>query len=216
MKVPMGPQKTLSLILAGAVLVLAGVLAWEWDQGMALKLQLQQFGKIPATPVPAQAILPEFALPDMVTGFPELTARPLFLSSRRPSASTDSAGGGATAKGQFVLVGVLITPQLRSALLRDIQSGKTETVAMGAVVRGLTLGDVQPDRAVLRQGAESEELPLIVQMGGRTALGASVAPAPPAPSTPPAPSRLQAPPTAPASAPASAPQPVPAAKKPSP
>jgi hypothetical protein len=210
----MGPPKTLSLALAGASLVLAGAIAWEWDQSMALKLHLQQLAKMPATPVPAQPILPEFALPDPVAGFPELTARPLFLSGRRPSASAGSGGSGAAAKGQFVLVGVLITPQLRSALLRDTQTGKTETVAMGAVVRGLTLGDVQPDRAVLRQGAESEELPLTVQMGSRTAPSAPV-PATPAPSTSPAQSQVPSRPSAPASASVPAAPPV-AAKKPSP
>lgn len=215
MKVPTGPQQTLSLLLAGAALVLAGALAWEWDQSMALKLQFQQLAKMPATPVPAQAILPEFALPDPVAGFPELTARPLFLSSRRPSASADSGGSGAASKGQFVLVGVLITPQLRSALLRDTQTGKTETVAVGAVVRGITLGDVQPDRAVLRQGADIEELSLIVQMGSRTAPGAPV-PVTPAPSTPSAQSQAPAPPSVPVSAPASVSPTAPAAKKPSP
>jgi hypothetical protein len=217
MKVSTGPQRDLSLLLAGVALVLAGALAWEWDQGMALKLHLQQLAKVPATPVPPQLVLPEFALPDPVAGFPELTARPLFLSGRRPSDSPNSGGNGAAAKGQFVLVGVLITPQLRSALLRDTQNGKTETVAMGAVVRGLTLGDVQPDRAVLRQGADSEELPLIVQMGSRTTPAAPLAPAPPGsqataapmpPATPPVPSQVQSPPSAPASA-AAAKKPLP-------
>ena len=64
-----------------------------------------------------------------------------------------------------MLVGVLITPQHRSALLRDVQTNKTETVALVGVVRGITLGEVESNRVVLRQGAESEELVLNVQTG---------------------------------------------------
>lgn len=68
-------------------------------------------------------------------------------------------------KGQFVLVGVLITPVQKSALLRDIQTKKTETVAQAGLIRGLTLGEVEPTRVVLRQGVDSEELTLNVQIG---------------------------------------------------
>ena len=52
---------------------------------------------------------------------------------------------------------------MRSALLRDVQTNKTEVVALVGVIRGITLGEVEPSRVVLRQGAESEELALNVQ-----------------------------------------------------
>jgi len=79
-------------------------------------------------------------------------------------------------KGQFVLVGVLITPTQRSALLRDVQTNKTETVALVGVVRGITLGEVEPTRVLLRQGAESEELLLNVQTGPRPPMSAQAPP----------------------------------------
>lgn len=165
MKTALATGKYLSIVLAAAVALLAGVLLWEWEQGQRLERELLSLRKVPATPVPAQKILPEFTLPDAKTGFPELLSRPMFSISRRSSATGGPAG--AMKKGQFVLVGVLIAPQQRSALLRDVATNKTETVALVGVLRGLTLGDVQPDRVVLRQGAESEELLLNVQLGSK-------------------------------------------------
>jgi hypothetical protein len=164
MKVAMGREKYLTVVLALVALVLGGVLYWEWDQGVRLEQDLLKLRKIPVTSVPGQALLPEFTLPDAESGFPELISRSLFTVGRRSSAGA-KGGKGAMKKGQFVLVGVLITPSQRSALLRDVQTNKTETVALVGVVRGMTLGEVESSRVVLRQGAESEELVLNVQIG---------------------------------------------------
>lgn len=165
MKAAMGREKALSIVLAVCVLMLAGLLFWEWEQEKALERELLKMRKIPVTEVPAQKILPEFKLPDAAAGFPELVARNLFAANRRSAAPAAKGGVVAMKKGQFVLVGVLITPQQRSALLRDVQTNKTEVVALVGVIRGLTLGEVEPSRVVLRQGAESEELTLNVQTG---------------------------------------------------
>ena len=179
MKAPMARDKYLALALAAASLLLLGVLAWEWEQGKTLERELLTLRKLPVTAVPPQKILPEFSLPDKEAGFPELLSRPIFSLSRRASGNAGK-DAGSMKKGQFVLVGVLITPNQRSALLRDVVSNKTETVALVGIVRGLTLGDVQADRIILRQGAESEELMLNVQTGPKppTAARNPVAPAP--------------------------------------
>ena len=197
-------EKALSIALALSALVLAGVLFWEWTQGLQLQQQLTKLRTIPVTPVPEQKILPEFSLPEAEAGFPELLSRNLFAGNRRSVASAGKGGrGGAMKKGQFVLVGVLITPQQRSALLRDVQTNKTETVALVGVVRGITLGEVEPTRVVLRQGAETEELVLNVQAGPKLPMSPQGQPgAPTAPSAAVAPQ--PAPPVQPASA-ASAP-----------
>jgi hypothetical protein len=158
----------LPTLLVAAIGLAVGALYWEWMQGQALKAQLLERRKIPVTPVPDQKVLPEFALPEVDKGFPELTARPVFVPSRRGVGGADQAGG-AMKKGQFVLVGVLVTPQQSSALLRDVQTNKTETVAAGAVVRGMTVGEVAADHVTLRQGPEQEALPLNVQSGGKAA-----------------------------------------------
>ncbi len=203
----MGREKYLGLVLAAISLILMSVLLWEWEQGRNLERELLKMRKLPVTAVPAQKILPEFSLPDKESGFPELLSRPVFSTNRRPSGAA-AKGAGAMKKGQFVLVGVLISPRQRSALLRDVVSNKTETVALVGVLRGLTLGDVQADRVVLRQGAESEELMLNVQTGPKLPVApqnqaASASPATP----PPAPVPSAVPPAKPASA---APAPAPA------
>lgn len=164
MKLNMERENILAATLAAAVVAAAGVLFVEWQQGLQLQQELIKMRNIPVTPVPPQRILPEFSLPNAEAGFPEFLSRSLFAVSRRSSAS---AGKGASSmkKGQFALVGVLITPQKRAALLRDVQTNKTETVALVGVVRGITLGEVESNRVVLRQGAESEELVLNVQAG---------------------------------------------------
>lgn len=164
MKATMGRENILAAVLAVASVLVAGILFLEWQQGLQLQQELTKMRTIPVTPVPAQKILPEFNLPNPDAGFPELISRSLFAVSRRSSASPGK-GASSMKKGQFVLVGVLITPQQRSALLRDVQTNKTETVALVGVVRGITLGEVEPNRVVLRQGAESEELVLAVQAG---------------------------------------------------
>jgi hypothetical protein len=209
MKAAVTREKALASALTLSALVLGGTLYWEWTQGLELQQQLTRLRTIPVTPVPEQNILPEFSLPEAETGFPELLSRNLFAGNRRSVASAGKDGrGGSMKKGQFVLVGVLITPQQRSALLRDVQTNKTETVALVAQVRGMTLGEVEPSRVVLRQGAESEELILNVQIAPKGA-GSQAAIAPPVPQA--APAVLPARPASAALGPAPASQPSPVA-----
>lgn len=183
MKVVMGRKNYLAVTLSCVGVLLVGLLYWEWDQGMRLEQDLLKLRRIPVTPVPVKGVLPEFVLPAADAGFPELISRSLFNASRRSSASSTKGGIAAMKKGQFVLVGVLITPAQKSALLRDVQTKKTETVARAGLIRGLTLGEVEPTRVVLRQGAESEELTLNVQIGASRPIVATT-PAAPATSAP--------------------------------
>lgn len=190
MTVVIRPERNVAITLSSMVMMLAGLLVWEWDQGLQLQQELTSMRSMPITEVPAQKILPEFTLPDAVTGFPDLLTRPLFSANRRAAVIPGKGGVIAMKKGQFVLVGVLITPRQRSALLRDAQTKKSETVVLAGVVRGITLAEVEPTRVVLRQGADSEELTLNVLAG---------------PKLPSAPRQLQALPVAPIAAPAVAP-----------
>ena len=200
------------------LLLLTGLLLWEWERGKELQRELLQLRKMPSTVVPPQKILPEFSLPEPETGFSELLARPIFSTNRRAFSAPAQADAGAMKKGQFVLVGVLISPGYKSALLRDVTTGKTQTVAQVGVIRGMTVGQVLPGRVILRQGEESEELPLNVQMGPKPPQRPQVAPPPsvmspaPAASAPKPPTSSASPGTAPAApampgSPASAPRP---------
>jgi hypothetical protein len=193
MKAAVGREKYLTFGLTLATLLLAGVLLWEWDRGLSLERDLLKMRDIPVTPVKSPNILPEIILPAADVGFPELISRSLFSIARRSLVAANKGGVVAMKKGQFVLVGVLVTPQQKSALLRDVQTNKTETVASAAVVRGMTLGVVESSRVVLHQGADSEELLLNVQTGTKVA----VVPRQPAPLAPPA--AVATPPALPAS-----------------
>ena len=165
MKTLAGREKYFLLTMVGLGMLLAGVLLWEWERGMALERSLLALRKMPVTAVPPQKVLPEFMLPDLQTGFPELLARPVFSPNRRAYATAGQAEAEMMKKGQFVLVGVLLSPRQQSALLRDIKTGKTETVAKAGTIRSMVVGDIQANRVVLRQGDESEELLLNVQTG---------------------------------------------------
>ena len=215
MKAMMEPGRALSIVLALCVLMLSGLLFWEWEQGVGLERELLKMRNIPATAVPAQKILPEFKLPDAESGFPELVPRSLFAGNRRSTAAARKGAQSVMKKGQFMLVGVLITPKQRSALLRDVQTNKTETVPLIGVVRGMTLGEVESSRVVLRQGTDTEELTLNVQTGPKAPNAAQAqaqamaTPLLPPPAVPNAQASALAVP--PASAPSSAPAPARAA-----
>ena len=213
MKATVEPGKALSIVLALCVLILSGALFWEWEQGIGLERELLKMRKIPVTEVPAQRILPEFKLPDAESGFPELVSRSLFTGNRRSTAAARKGGQSAMKKGQFMLVGVLITPKQRSALLRDVQTNKTETVALVGVVRGMTLGEVESSRVVLRQGTETEELALNVQTGPKPPSAAQAQTQAVATPPPPPPAAPGAQASAPAASPASAPSSAPAAAR---
>lgn len=154
-------------VLAALCVVLSGVLYWEWMQGQDLELRLTQLRNLPTLEATTKAVLPEFSLPDAEQGFTELASRSLFSTNRRSSGVAGKGGRSAMKKGQFVLVGVMVTPRQTSVLLRDVQTNKTEAVAQDGIVRGMTVTDVTASRVVLRQGADFEELPLNVQIGPR-------------------------------------------------
>ncbi len=209
MKAETSQKNNLTLALLSFAVLMLGLLYWEWYQGMGLERELSKMRKIPATPVQLKAILPEFVLPDVEAGFPELISRSLFSVNRRSSATVGKGGRTTMKKGQFVLVGVLITPTQRSALLRDVQTNKTETVPILGVVRGLTLDAVDNSRAVLRQGVESEELTLIVQTGSKVPAAPQMTVPQPQPTV-----TAKVPPASPASAAVVAASPLPAGSKP--
>ena len=204
MKAAVGRERYLTLALVLGVLLLAGVLLWEWNQGMLLKRELLKMRNIPVLPAKPLNILPEFVLPAEEAGFPELVSRSMFSVNRRSSAVAGNGGVAAMKKGQFVLVGVFISPQRSSAQLRDVQTNKAETVALNGVVRGMTVGEVGPSRVVLRQGAETEELILNVQTGPKGAVVARPAAPPVAAPAAPAAVPVASAPVAAASAPVAA------------
>ncbi len=95
----------------------------------------------------------------------EAAARPLFTSDRRPRSFLATGADGEAAAGMqnqtldFILTGVLISPQVRMAFLQPTGGGESVRVREGASPEGASgwrLVDVQPRRAIFEgNGGES-------------------------------------------------------------
>lgn len=124
----------------------------------------------PTLSIAADTPLPQAkpASPDRIgplAQYAEAAARPVFTSDRRPRSflatvpEGDAAAGMQTQTLDFILTGVLITPQLRMAFLQPTGGGESLRVREGASPEGSSgwrLIEVQPRRAVFAgNGGES-------------------------------------------------------------
>jgi hypothetical protein len=111
-------------------------------------------GAIPIPPAAVNRVLAP------VTTFAAIAQRPLFLPSRRPEPEAPPPIAAAKPPAQpatppalsATLVGVLVSPAGRSALLR-LADGKTATVPEGGTVAGWTLKQVSPDHVLFVSGS---------------------------------------------------------------
>lgn len=145
-------------------LALAGALGMELDWGRRIHLP------IPAPkPTPAARadypIQPEFTLLPLEQGFTETTARPVFTPVRRPPPPPEPPAPPRPTmkKGQFVLLGALITKEKNIALLREVATGKVMRVEQGKEIKDITVGNVLPEKVTLTQYDDTEELVLKIQ-----------------------------------------------------
>lgn len=159
--------------------------------------------------------LPKLALPSAPSrlgpmgDYLDVGARPLLAPDRRPSAV--AAPDGAS-DFDAVLTSVLITPQLRLAILTDKQNGNSRRVRLGETVTGTNwqLVQLDPRRAVLEGPSGQRTLDLRVFDGNGGSAPTEVRPENPDPnaaSTPAqdakaAPMAAAPPPPAPAATPA--------------
>lgn len=145
-------------------LVIAGMIGVELDWGRRIH---------PPLPVPKPApvvrvdypIQPEFTLLPLEQGFAETTARPMFTQVRRPPPPPlpPEPPKPAMQKGQFVLLGALITKGKNIALLREVATGKATRVEQGREIKGITVSEVLPEKVILTQYDDTEELALKIQ-----------------------------------------------------
>jgi hypothetical protein len=97
--------------------------------------------------------------------YAEITERPLFNRTRRPSASDDAGEGGAAGgedspAANISLNGVLLTGTRHVALLRFDNDPKVMHVGEGEEAAGWLVETIRPDRVVLRRGDVSSEVVL--------------------------------------------------------
>lgn len=144
-----------------AYLALAGIIGLELDWGRHIHPSLPVPKQIPAARLDYQ-IQPEYTLFTLEQGFSETTARPMFTPARRqtlPPVQTKSV----MQKGQFTLLGALITKDKSIVLLREIATGKATRVEQGKEIRGITVSSVFPEKVILTQYEDTEELVIKIQ-----------------------------------------------------
>ncbi len=195
------PEMLWPALWGAAAAMLAGVIAAEHFLGGS---PAGEPARAPAK-VAEVKFLPPFSLPPDAQPQPETVARPLFVPTRRPSPPAAVAAASSMKKGQFVLTGVTVAPDIAFAFLKEVAGGKTHSVRKGSQVNGITVDAVEPRRVVLKQGEESEDLPLNIQapakMAAAPAPTGAVPPAPGAPAGMPAAAGSAAVPPRPAMAP---------------
>ena len=175
--------------------------------------------RIAPAPMPKEGIpsLPKLVLPSAPSrlgamgDYLDVGARPLLAPDRRPSAVAAPDGTG---DFDALLTSVLITPQLRLAILTDKQNGNSRRVRLGETVAGTSwqLVQLDPRRAVLEgpSGQRTLDLRVFDGNGGSAptevrptdenpastpAQDAKAAPMPATPTPPPAPTTVAARPT---------------------
>jgi general secretion pathway protein N len=154
-------RRPLAVSLAAVAVVLAVIIAIELGVGGGLRSALAP--SAPKRTVSAEAkLLPPMAPLAPEQAYPETTARPLFLPTRRPApeAPVDKK---TLVPGQFVLQGVTVAGNTRIALLREKANGRIHRVERGREVNGIQVIEIQPEVVTLGQGGEREVLSLQVQ-----------------------------------------------------
>lgn len=192
------PLVALLALVAAIILVVIGV-----QTGFGTRLDSSASAP-PKAAVAAEAkLVPPLVAQAPEQAFPEMASRPLFTPTRRPAPVEPSIGKPAFARGQFVLQGVIVVGDQRTALLKEKASGKIHRVDRGKDLNGITVEAVEPTEVTLVSGGEREKVALVVQRPETPGRGANAAPIPGTdPSGPFTPAAAAAPPVA-AAAPAS-------------
>ena len=110
--------------------------------------------------------LPEYVMPPLEKSFGATRTRPLFVPTRRPPPPPpprQPPPKPTMQRGQFQLIGTIISEEGNSAYLKEIASGKVRQVHQGYSINDIVLETVEPDRVSLTQYGEREQLQLKIQ-----------------------------------------------------
>ncbi len=147
--------------LAGPLVMLGVCLAL----GYFVQTELSRDRALPPVPVgaaPAEEIAPRSGrgAPRVkpIRSFKETLDRPLFHASRRPAPKQAVATAAAPAPDapKLKLVGVVIEPEGRSALIRVAGAAGPIEVYVGERIDGWRLEAIQTDRIILKSGKSTE------------------------------------------------------------
>ena len=114
-----------------------------------------------AAPVIAKPAGSAFSL-EPLEGYAEVVERPLFWPTRRPPPKAENANAGAakTQTSKVTLLGIVLYPDTRMALLKRPNSKQHVRVREGQQFDGWVMEAILPDRVVLRRGDKTEEIKL--------------------------------------------------------
>ena len=177
----------------------AGPLTWLLAAGAGWALLLWfgallgMGGQVSQAQASAQAQLPQpgKATPDRIgplAQYADAASRPLFTQDRRPRSFLATAGeGDGAAQSQaldFILTGVLISPQVQLAVLQPSGGGEAQRVRVGKSPEGAAgwrLLEVQPRRAIFEGGGGQTALDLRTFGDAGAPTATAMASPPPAP-----------------------------------
>ncbi|HET6633001.1 MAG TPA: hypothetical protein VFG73_09890 [Rhodanobacteraceae bacterium] len=161
-----------TLALAGACVVfgLLALLFWL-GVGRGYSWLPPDASRAPRLPTVDSLKTEDFSLPPLAD-FAEVTQRPLFSEDRKPIAPDQTAEQAPDKAApppvplQVVLTGVIITPDLRLAMVLNKATNKPESLQVGMPLSGnqsgWTLVEIQPRKVTFSNGDEKTEVTLDV------------------------------------------------------
>jgi len=120
-----------------------------------------------AKPIPIVKVERKKAVLKPIENYAEVGTRPLLMFDRRPGVVQAAPGDTSGAELDVTLGSVLITPNLKMAVLRENQGGAVRRVRLGDVVEGTgwRLVQLDPRRAVMEGPTGQRSLDLLVFNG---------------------------------------------------
>ena len=158
-------RQPLIATLAVTAAVLVAVIGFETGFGSRIGPRIPAGVSKRAAPFEARLLAP-FAPLDADHAYPEMVARPLFLSSRRPAPPAEAPSQVTFKRDQYVLQGVTIAGNTRIALLREKATGRIHRVEKGKELNGVTVAEVDPGSVTLALGKDQEVIPMQVLKPG--------------------------------------------------
>ncbi|MEJ2404112.1 MAG: type II secretion system protein N [Candidatus Thiodiazotropha sp.] len=126
-----GTFNLLSLLLFSVLLALSGILVWQWQHPPTA----EDFNRVPAKQPDHPENTARMAFtPVPLNAYREITERPLFIEGRMPPKPEEAAAVKAAPRVlplKLKLEGVVITPQNRVAVIRDLTNNRLLRVAEG-------------------------------------------------------------------------------------
>jgi hypothetical protein len=188
MKLNFQPRYFIATLLLGVALLALVAIGIEIGWGRRISLPLpevkRQENKLALAP-----LLPEFGLPPLDPSYHAVLERPLFVPTRRPPPPPPPPAPvkPAMKKGQFLLVGAIITKERKIAILREVANGKVARVEEGKEINGIKLEKLEPEKATLTQWDDREDIIMKIQPMPKVLPQTAQVPPPMVPGQPPPP-----------------------------